>query len=194
MKEETSGIKRFKKSNEEEKYDKAIQVLEATVHFTCQDEKEIFPYSGRYILTELVFATVEYLTGIEGRHPYEKRICRHGLTRWQIYKYFSCVLESFGKELPSEIIDALKLLTKNRYGSNELEAWTETTIDRHWSCVYRRFSSSTSFLDENVKKRIKEKVLPSLSKEELKVCQVIGKLMRKYIDRDCEHIKKTYHW
>lgn len=186
-------IEPFDSKEDREKYKFRKNILEALLYCSISGNKFIFPAIERFIFSEVIKGTLEYVTGKKSN--FEPKSDR----------YEDIMYERFQKKLKKgllepEMEEALLKLLKPHWesdqwgdGEYETELYSQFT-GGGLGGICKVIMQSTFSLDQSVIYHVKTNVLPSLSEPIKKEVNGIGKLMRKYIEQDLKYIKQRYRW
>jgi len=175
---------------EEDKF--RYNVLRAILYFASDGGKKRLPTIDDFLTSEIVSATIEYLTEEEYSNGYRKE---QGFQRGQWYRMTNNAMkeafEKFGNKFNPALGEAIRTATEFHFQSDHGETWHENLF--RWF-PKRPSMVSTYSLSVESSDYIKEKVIPSLDPDTVGHCKKIAKIMRKYLDQDLEFIKEHYHW
>lgn len=185
-----------------DKWDFQRHVLEVLVYFASEKGQKRLPTIEQFVLSEVVAATIEYLTGQEYLFTYHRSengteyIREADDWEWKTNKAMAETLERFGDKLNPALRKALKELTEIKFSSDAM-GWKGTnsslyTWYKHSICfsgMVSTFSLSVEFINE-----VEREVIPELGAKTIRHCQAIAELMKKYLERDFDLIKRKYHW
>lgn len=174
-------------------------ILTTLLYLGSEEAKNPLPTIRKYVHRDICLGVNEHMTGKES--PYK--------TIHEIENSFPGWRGSVEVEGWKQIKDSLqndgKLQQKNREALVYLLQANPTQdgsafysgLSYFWDFglengICLNFNRSTSMLMNGLE--IVRDVVPRFSLEELKDIQGIGQAMVKYIARDVEEIKKTYHW
>lgn len=190
-----SKIEPFDSKEDREKFKFRKNILEALLYCSISGNKFIFPTIERFIFSEVIKGTLEYVTGKESN--FEPKEDRFELV---MYNHFQQQLKKGKNPLTPGMEEALLKLLEPSWESDQ---WSDGEYETE---LYRLFIGgglggickvimrSTFSLDQSVINHVKGKVLPSLPKPIKRDVQGIGRLMRGYIEEDLKYIKGRYHW
>ncbi len=189
----------------EENYRYRDNLFKSILVSSVSEDKPRLPTIEEFILSEVVNATIEYIGGNAGQIDYQKfkkSNVRHTLYEWEINDYLEKEIKahSEGKLHPRVKESIAKLCERytvypypeRPYHRTELYDVFKGPFSGGRICqVIMRSSFS---LPQETIIEVQKKIIPSLSGQEKKDIQGIGKAMRKYIDKDLEYIAHTYYW
>jgi hypothetical protein len=199
-KEITALKEKFKEDIEKSEFQG--HVLETLIYFASSFGKERIPTIEEFIRSEVIAATIEYLTGKEYLFIYNRSEDGKELLtvasgwEWKTDKAMAEALEKYGAKLNQPLREALGKLTEITTSHDDwgdpghhswLYTWYKHQICQSW--MVSTFSLSVEFI-ANTEKR----VIPSLDKETLRHCKAIARIMKKYIKSDIKFIGKRYRW
>lgn len=197
----TEAIKEeFRKKRQQGDFQR--HVLEVLIYFASERGRNRLPTIEEFILSEVVAATIEYLTGAEYCFTYHRlEDGREYFTvadgwEWKTNKAMAEALDRFGDKLNPVLSETLKELTKLEFhydamGGKGHDSWLYTWY-KHRIChilMVSTFSLSVEFVE-----KVKKEVIPLLDAETLQYCKAIATIMKKYIRQDVELIKRRYRW
>lgn len=161
----------------------------------------------------MIRGTVEFVTKRESKFVCPNyRVYRVGKDRKKYYStksdnfepnmwdYFKQKIEKNNHKLNPIIKDGLFKLLEPNWSADELgDGSYHTEFYRHFKgfCgggICPVIMQSTFSLPQEVINHIQKEALPSFSKPINEQVNKIGKLMRKYIERDLKYIKQTHSW
>lgn len=195
--EKTDSLKEFFRKGEFQGH-----ILEVLVYFASSMGKNRLPTIQEFILSEVVAATIEYLTGKEYIFTYHRMengkeyITVADGWEWKTNEALSKALKQCGDKLNPPFREAIAELTKltihhDQTGGRGYDSWLYTyyklSICQSW--MVSTFSFSVEFIN-----KVKKDIIPSLEPETLKHCKAIARIMKKYVKQDIELIKRRYHW
>lgn len=177
-------------------------VLELILYSSITEKDCELPTIKEFILSELVSATSEYITGeeIDGLayrrdngldYPDFERIL---FERWQK------IIKESGSKINLVILETITELAKpswhsDQTGDGEYETDLYNNYQGMWgSGICNVIMSSIFSLPLKTIKHIENEVVPNLPENIIKDCKEIGVIMRKYINKDLEYIRRQYHW
>jgi hypothetical protein len=178
------------------------RVLEVLVYFASDKGEKSLPTIEEFILSEVVAATIEYLTGKEYLFTYhrsengEESVVSAEHWEWKANEAMAEAVKQFGGKLNSPLKEALQEMTElimhfdetgGRGYESPLYHYYKYQICQSWFVSI--FSLPTEFV-----KKVERETISSLEPETIKHCAAIAKIMDKYIKRDLNLIKNRYHW
>jgi len=195
--EKTDSIKEFFRKREFQGH-----ILEVLVYFASNMGKNRLPTIQEFILSEVVAATIEYLTGKEHIFTYHRMengkeyITVADGWGWKTNEALDKALEQFGDKLNPPFREAIAELTKltihyDQTKRRGYDSWLYTyykhSICQNW--MVSTFPPSVEFIN-----KVEKDVIPSLDSETRQYCKAIACIMKKYIKQDIELIKRRYHY
>ena len=153
--------------------------------------KKTLPNIEEVLYCDIVNAVLEYLTGEE-----KKLGLFHDFFNvpWEL-KANRLLEENFGKfgdKLNPKLKESLTHMLEQRNHCEHGESWHSSSFE-DWMKFWPRPITSTLDLTVQFVEEVKKTL--SLLEEDLRTqCEVIGKLMQKYVDEDVEYIRTHYHW
>jgi len=178
------------------------RILKVLVYFASDMGRIKLPTIEQFVLSEVVAATIEYLTGDEYLFTYRRTQDGKELPgvadgwEWRTNEAMVQALEQFGSKLNPSLREAIKELTHLEFYSdgimtkgylNMIYTTFKHAICHSW--LISTFSLSVEFIEE-----VRRSVIPSLNPETLRHCQTIAEIMKGYVERDVDLIKRRYHW
>lgn len=182
-----------------EKRDFQRGVLELILYASITEKDCELPTTREFILSELVSAASEYITGEEIDGLGYERTARLDYPKFErtVLGFWKKITEDFKNKIHPLLLESIiELITpvwsSNAWGdgANDTELYDHFTKDFNPICgprVEKVFSLQLETI-----RRVERKVLPGLSESVAEECKRIGQIMRKYINRDLEYIRKRY--
>ncbi len=172
-------------------------VLETLLYYATEKGEKVLPTMGEFVLSEVSSAVIEYLTEKECNFAY-RRYGNDNLWEWLSgnNKLIERVVRDFGGKLNADLQKTLMSLIRVSFdhdgaGDRVYFCWLTALYKR---CICDCRIKSTFSLSVEFIRKVENKTIPLLDEETIKHCQAIAKIMKKYINRDIEFIKKTYYW
>ena len=179
---------------EEARYE--LNIVKTMLYFSTRDESIELPTIEELVHSEIIHAVVDYETGKESIYQPPRGDYKLEKEMWE---YFKREVPQNGR-LPLKIHNALTHILEATWerdciGDGEYDSLFNTIFKGGFGGgICEVITHSTFSLPQILIQKVEKEILPPLPCEEKTVLETIGKNMRKYIDRDLDYIRKTYHW
>lgn len=190
----------LEKDHKEWNYQRSI--LEAILFFSTSEESLRLPTIEEFILSEIINATIEYVGGNAGQIKYNQFRLDRTQHENKICNYFKSEIELNSKrklnpKIQKSLLSQCEVNFVDPEGPGKI--YIQTGLYIHFKGylgegICPRIMQSIFSFPQEIIIHVQKEILPSLSKHEIEDLQNIGKIMRKYIDEDINHIQKHIYW
>jgi hypothetical protein len=187
---------------EEKAIERAIygrKILEAILVSAIEEEALKLPTLGQFAISELVNGVIDYVGGNSRKILYKDfRMfprSNHSLDKEfvdELFKYFKEEVTPSRGKIDPKVKGILHFLVLPRSMTGDTIFYFNFESGVGGICPM--VTTSTFSLPYTIVFKVKNDILPSLSRTERESVEGIGKSMRSYIKEDLEYINKNFHW
>lgn len=173
-------------------------ILEVIIYFASKKGEKVLPTIHEFILSEIVAATIEYVTGEEQISTFNRSSFGEVPDldwEWKTNEAMETTRLAGGRPLNPILGAALKELTFLRHTTDAMgDGGWGSDLYLDWQLICPVIMRSTFSLSVAFVGKVKKEVIPKIDAKTIRQCRSIAELMKRKIDDDVALIGRRYHW